>query len=66
MNNSNQTHEAQQIPAEDQPLIRKQKQLHRIWIAPHRHGINYLKLMDRRKEIANQLYMNSVKRAMGV
>jgi len=47
---------------EDILLIKKKKQIQRIMIAPFRHGINYLKLMDMRKEIANKLLDNSFER----
>ena len=50
------------INKEDIPLIKKKQQIQRIMIAPFRHGINYLKLMDMRKDIADQLLNNSFER----
>ena len=47
---------------EDIKLINKRSQIKRILLAPYRKGINYLKLLDMRKEISNKLYNNSLHR----
>lgn len=47
----------------DAQLTAKNKQIGRILQAyPHRDGVNYVSLLDKRKAIADQLYNNSLKR----
>jgi hypothetical protein len=50
------------IPNEDLKLIKKLGKVNRIIKAPYRKGINYIRLLDMRKEIADQLYCNSLNR----
>lgn len=48
----------------DIQLIAKRKQAKKIFVAPYRKGVNYLKLLDRIKDIADELYDRSVTRAL--
>lgn len=50
------------IPNEDLKLIKKLGKVNRIIKAPYRKGINYIRLLDMRKETADQLYCNSLNR----
>ncbi len=50
------------INKEDLPLIARKKKAYRIFKAPYRKGINYLRLMDIMQECGEQLRANSFKR----
>lgn len=44
-------------------LIRRRNKLNKVFRAPYRKGVNYLKIMDEIKEIANLLFALSFAKA---
>lgn len=48
----------------DAQLKRKKKQIGLILLSRYRRGINYLRLMDLRKEIFNQQLQNGIHKVM--
>ena len=50
------------IPAEDLPIIARKNKANRIFKAPYRHGVNYLRLTEIIRECADQLFQNSMNR----
>lgn len=44
----------------EKTLIEQKKQLKRILVAPYRKGINYLKIIDKIRAIADEQYKQSL------